>query len=101
MKDFLEKGFLMSLGLAALTKEKLDKAVEDLVERGKVSEKEGRELADDLLAKSEDFRKDLSQRVEKMVADTLAGLSVPTREDLQKLEARIAKLEQAGAGRKP
>ena len=94
MTDYLRKGFLAGLGLAALTKEKLEKVVEDLVSKGELSEQEGKDLANDLMSRSEDFMKDLTDRVEGMVSETLSKLTLPSRQELKDLEERIAWLEE-------
>jgi polyhydroxyalkanoate synthesis regulator phasin len=81
------------VGLAAMTKDKIDEHVKELVEKGKLTEKEGRELAEDVLKKSKQAKKDLEKQVEKQVQQTLQTLQIASKEDVEKLEARIEKLE--------
>jgi len=95
MLDAIHKMFLAGVGFAAMTKDKIDEHIKELVERGKLTEKEGREMAEDMLKKSEQARKDLQERVEKLVQETLQKLHVASREDIEKLAARIEKLEAA------
>jgi len=95
MLDAIHKMFLAGVGFAAMTKDKIDEHVKELVERGKLTEKEGREIAEDMLKKSEQARKDLQERVEKLVQETLQKLHVASREDIEKLASRIEKLEAA------
>ena len=93
MLDAIHKMFLAGVGFAAMTKDKIDEHVKELVERGKLTEKEGREIAEDMLKKSEQARKDLQERVEKLVQEALQKLHVASREDIEKLASRIEKLE--------
>ncbi len=95
MLDSIHKMFLAGVGLAAMTKDKIDEHVKELVEKGKLSEKEGREIADEMLKKSKQAKDDLEKQVEKQVQQTLQALQIASKEDVEKLEARIEKLEAA------
>jgi len=93
MLDAIHKMFLAGVGLAAMTKDKIDEHVKELVEKGKLTEKEGREIAEDMLKKSKQAKKDLEKQVEKQVQQTLQVLQIASKEDVEKLSARIEKLE--------
>ncbi len=95
MLDAIHKMFLAGVGLAAMTKDKIDEHVKELVEKGKLTEKEGREIAEDMLKKSKQAKDDLEKQVEKQVQQTLQTLQIASKEDVEKLEARIEKLEAA------
>jgi polyhydroxyalkanoate synthesis regulator phasin len=81
MLDAIHKMFLAGVGLAAMTKDKIDEHVKEL------------ELAEDVLKKSKQAKKDLEKQVEKQVQQTLQTLQIASKEDVEKLEARIEKLE--------
>jgi len=87
--------FLAGVGLAAMTKDKIDEHIKELVEKGRLTEKEGREIAEDMLKKSKQAKEDLEKQVEKLVQQTLDTLNVASKEDIEKLSARIEKLEAA------
>jgi polyhydroxyalkanoate synthesis regulator phasin len=87
--------FLAGVGLAAMTKDKIDEHIKELVEKGKLTEKEGREMADDMLKKSKQAKEDLEKQVEKQVQQTLQALQIASKEDVEKLSDRIEKLEAA------
>jgi polyhydroxyalkanoate synthesis regulator phasin len=95
MLNLLKRAALISVGLMALTKEKIEDVVKDLVKKGEVSEKEGKELIADLLEKSKQARKEWGEKVEGMVAETLQRLKIPSRKEVDELKERIAKLEKA------
>ncbi len=92
MLEYLKKIGLLGIGIAALTREKAEEIVDELVKKGELSSDEGKELVKDLLKKSEDQRKDLAKRIDFEVKKALNGLVV-SRSDIQKLEKRIEKLE--------
>jgi polyhydroxyalkanoate synthesis regulator phasin len=95
MFDLIKKTMLTGVGLAGLTKNKVEKLAKELAKKGKLSEKEGERLVDDLLKKSEKARKDLEAQTERVVKNTMKKMNVATREDVLKLTKRIKKLEGA------
>ncbi len=95
MLDSIHKMFLAGVGLAAMTKDKIDEHIKELVERGKLTEEEGREIAEDVLKKSKQAKEDLEKQVEKLVQQTLQTLQMASKEEVEELAARIEKLEAA------
>ncbi len=95
MLDSIHKMFLAGVGLAAMTKDKIDEHIKELVEKGKLTEKEGREIADDMLKKSKQAKEDIEKQVEELVQKTLGTLKIASKEEVEKLSARIEKLEAA------
>jgi len=94
MLELMKKAALIGVGLVALTTEKIEETVKEIVKKGELSEKEGKELASELVEKSRQVRKEWGERIEKMVADTLQKLNIPSRKEIDELKERIGKLEQ-------
>ncbi len=95
MLDFLKRTIWIGAGLAAMTAEKIEETVKEIVNRGHMSEKEGKELIDDLIEKSKKAKRDLGERVENAVQETLQRLKIPGRKEVDELKARIEQLEKA------
>lgn len=95
MIDRIKKTMLAGLGLAFLTKEKLEELSEDLVEKGKLSGKDRKEFMDELSEKAEDARKDVMGQIEKITRDTLQKMNIATRDDFLKLERQLKQLKKA------
>jgi len=93
MLDLAKRGVLTGIGLASLTKDKIEELAENIIEESKLSEEEGRKLVDDLLKQSEEARKNLEEEVKKTVGDALKRLDIPSRKDFEDLNARVEKLE--------
>ncbi len=100
MFEVINKAFLVGVGLAATAGEKVEEFAKELAEKGKLSEADARKLADDMIAKSTKARKDLQAQVEKWLEQALHKMHLPTKDDLDDLKARIAKLEKAGKKKK-
>ncbi|HBF42298.1 MAG TPA: polyhydroxyalkanoate synthesis regulator [Desulfobacteraceae bacterium] len=96
MFDIIKKTLLTGIGLAALTKEKVEELTKELIKKGEISEKEGKEFLDDLLQKSEQARKDLETKVEDTVHRVLKKIDLATKKDIEKLEEKIKYLEKKG-----
>jgi len=85
---------LAGLGLAALTREKAEEIMQDLIRRGAISREEAKELGRQIQERGEtqwqEWRQWLSGGRQKVFSS--AGLV--TREDLARLEQKVAELEE-------
>ena len=97
MFDLLKKTILTGIGIASMTKDKVEELGKKISEESKLTAEEGRKLVNDLLKQSEKARENLETQVQKFVKTALEKLDIPTREDLNRLEKRIKKLENLRA----
>lgn len=95
MFDLMKKTMLTGLGLAFLTKDKIEELSKEFVEKGKLSEKEGREFFDELSKKSEDARKKVDGQIEKVVKSAVKRMNLATRNDVLNLEKQVKQLIKA------
>ena len=95
MFDLIKKTMLTGVGLAAMTRDKVEALAKELAEKGKLTEKEGKELVDDLLKKSDKAKNDLEAQIEKVVKKIMKKMNLASREDIFKLTERIKKLDRA------
>ena len=63
VKKALNTGFLLSIGIASIAKENAEKIARELVNKGRLNEKQGRKLVNDLVRKSKKER----DRVRKLL----------------------------------
>jgi polyhydroxyalkanoate synthesis regulator phasin len=93
MIDLIKKTMLAGIGATVTTKEKIEGALHEYVEKGKLSAHDAKNLADRIVADGkqeyEQARHDLSQRFEELLKKS----KLATREELAALEKRIAALE--------
>lgn len=95
MFELIKKAMLTGVGLAAMTKDKLDELAKELSEKGKLSEQEGKDLAKDLFKKAEEARNKLEVHVEELVEKAIKKTNLVTRDELSKLREEVDKLKQA------
>ncbi|MBN2516478.1 MAG: phasin family protein [Deltaproteobacteria bacterium] len=95
MKDFIRKSMLVGMGLATVTREKIEQTIDELIKKGEMSEKEGKEAIDELVEKSKEMKKDLTEKVENMVSDTLRKLNIPSRDEFQALKDKVERMAKS------
>lgn len=93
MIDQIKKTMLTGLGLALMTKDKVEELGREFVEQAKLGEGEGREFVDNLMKQSETARGEFESRVNALVKKAVEGLNVVHKDELTKLQARVDELE--------
>lgn len=89
MLELLRKTYLAGLGLATLTKDRVEEIVDELVKRGEVAEQDRRKVMDDLLERAREEQQRLTQKI----TDVIRDLRLPNRERWEDLVKRVEKLE--------
>lgn len=94
MIDLVKKAILTGVGLAALTKEKMEELSKELIDKGKMSEQEGEKFVQDMLDRAEESRETLKGQTESLVKNTIAKMHLARIEDIELLKAEIAQLRE-------
>jgi polyhydroxyalkanoate synthesis regulator phasin len=92
MLDLIKKTLLTGVGLAVMTKDKVEELGRDLVSQAKLSEVEGREFVDSLVKQSETARSEFEDRVGSVVKRTIESLNLVHKDEVARLNARIDEL---------
>jgi len=93
MLDFLEKTILFGLGAISSTKEKIEKTIKELVEKGKLTEIEGKKLVEEMSKKGEEEKEALIKIVQGEVEKAMENVPIATKENVRELEAEVAELK--------
>lgn len=83
--DELKKVLLAGIGLTAMTYDKAEQFVKELIEKGRLSVEEGKELQSELKKKSQAEAEEFLEEVKNKTKD----LQYATKEDLQRLEDKL------------
>lgn len=97
MNDLFKKALSLGIGITVASKEKIEQAVDELVKKGQLAPSESSELVNRLLEKGEEEKENMKQFVRENMQKLFAELHVATKEDIGRLERRIAQLEAAHA----
>ena len=95
MKETLKNILYTGIGIAFLTKEKVEELKADRIEKGKMSQEEGRQYVDDLLRRSEKARDQLDLWINKRVEERIAQFDLATRDELADLRRKVEELQVA------
>ncbi|UCF91710.1 MAG: hypothetical protein JSW39_26130 [Desulfobacterales bacterium] len=94
MADLIKKTLLTGIGLALKTWDEVEDLAKEIIERGKMSEKEGGKLLDDLQKRYEEAQSKLEERVDKMVKAVLKKADVVTSDELKALKKEVRELKK-------
>ena len=95
MLELVKKTMLTGIGLALLAKDEAEDLAKELVDKGKMTEKDGKKFLDDLQKKYEEVQGKLEDRVEKTVKEFLKKADVVTADDLKAIKKEIRELKKA------
>ena len=98
MKSLLEKSLVLGLGTFSLTKEKAEKFLRDLEERGEVTATEGKKLLNELMEKGEQEKIALQDTIQHQVGEIMKNLGYIRKEEYSNLEERVKELEARLSG---
>jgi polyhydroxyalkanoate synthesis regulator phasin len=92
MFDIIKRTLLTGVGLAVMTKEKVEELGKELAEQAKLSESEGKEFVDHLMAQSENARKEFESRINAAVQKAVSTLNLASKDEVARLSAKVEEL---------
>lgn len=94
MIDMMKRIMYTGVGLALNTKAEVEAWVKELIEKGKMSEQDGREFLEDLSSRYDKARSDLESRIEAIVKTSLEKADVASRSEIEEIKKEIAELRK-------
>ncbi|MDB5050739.1 MAG: hypothetical protein JWO30_3810 [Fibrobacteres bacterium] len=92
--ETLKKTLYAGVGLAFLTRDKIEELGKRVADETRLSEADGKKFIDEILKKSEDAKNAFEKAVNAGVTAAMEKLDLPRRGDMKTLEARIKTLEE-------
>lgn len=92
--EIARKAILLGLGAVSLTKEKAEELIQELVQKGEVSQSEARELVTRMMERGKDEEIEIRRMFRTELDRFIAEMNVVSRKDYEDLEARLARLEE-------
>ncbi len=93
MDKIVRKTLYTAVGIVANTTERLQKAIDDLVSKGRLSEEEGKKVVDDVVKTTDNKLDGYEGRFRNLIDNVLSKLNLPQGDAYEKLEKRIKSLE--------
>ncbi len=95
MKELMKNVVYAGVGAAFLTKEKIEELNRELVEKGKMTQEEGKKFVEELIKKSENAKDQLELWISQRVEDKIKQLNLATRDELADLKRQVEELQVA------
>ena len=95
MSELLRKMGLIGIGVLAITEEKIRQTVDELIEKGEMNREEGKSLVQELLTEKKKQMQELGDRISEDVQNAVDRSKIATKDDVARLEEKIAGLEKA------
>jgi polyhydroxyalkanoate synthesis regulator phasin len=93
VRDAAEELFLAGVGAVALTKDRADELVDELVRRGRMSREEARDVVEDVTHRWRGEALRFGERASSGLAGVMRELGLVTRREWEELELRLSQLE--------
>jgi polyhydroxyalkanoate synthesis regulator phasin len=93
LRDAAEDLFLAGVGVVALTKDRTDELVDELVGRGKVTRDEASDIVDEVVGRWRGEALRVGERASATFSGLFRELGLVTRREYEELELRLAQLE--------
>jgi len=92
--SMIEKALYLGLGVFSVTRERLEKVVNELMEKGEISREEVGQVVEDLIKRGEEEKKAIRKLIQEEMGGLKKDLSVSTQSELEQLKERIEELER-------
>ncbi|MEJ2057552.1 MAG: hypothetical protein P8X39_06915 [Desulfofustis sp.] len=93
MKDTLKDIFYIGAGAAFLTKEKLEELRTELIEKGKMTQDEGKQFIENIVKKSEEAKSQLDKQIQDAITAQLKNMDIAMADDIAQLRIQIEELK--------
>ncbi|MGB8218317.1 MAG: phasin family protein [Candidatus Methanoperedens sp.] len=94
MSDTVRKMGLFGIGVISLTQEKIEEFSQEMIKKGELSKEEGKKFVKEVMSEKEKQMKDIENKVNERVKETLEKSGVVMKSDMAALERKIEKLEK-------
>ncbi|AKB54024.1 MULTISPECIES: phasin family protein [Methanosarcina] len=94
MRESIRKLGLIGAGLWAITEDKIDDLVKELVDKGDISKEEGKKAVQDMLEERKKQKLDLEKKISEKIQESISKTDIFTKKDMHELESRIETLEE-------
>ncbi|MCZ7357198.1 MAG: phasin family protein [Candidatus Methanoperedens sp.] len=94
MSEMFKKMGLFGIGVISLTQEKAEEFTQEMIKQGEISRDEGKKFVKEVLSQKEQQVKDLEDKINAKVKETMEKSGVVMKSDLEALERKIDSLEK-------
>ncbi len=93
MFDLVKKTMLAGVGMAVVTKDKVLESLDELVEKGKLSQEEAAALSEKIVEEGQEETEKAKVEANKLFSEMLHRANLVTKDQYEALAARVTELE--------
>ncbi len=93
LRELIERTFLLGIGAAALSKDRIQELVEEFVHRGQLSTEEGRDMVDKLVARSREEAHSAVKKADSSLQGAFREMGLVNKRELEDIDFRLRQLE--------
>ncbi len=86
--------FYFGLGALGMTRERVEKYYDEMIEKGEVTKEEARQFIDDAIKRGEEQRKEMRDMMREEIDGLQKEFFLVRRKEFEALEARVKELEE-------
>ncbi len=90
LSEILQKTMLAGLGM----QEKLNEFIGELIEKGELSEAQGKKLFEEWAEKAGQTKEDLDRNLAELISKSLEKINLPTRTEVEELNKKVKALSK-------
>jgi polyhydroxyalkanoate synthesis regulator phasin len=94
MMDSIKKALLTGIGLAAMSKEKIEEWAKNFAQEAKMAEEEGKKFVDDILKQADEAKKNAEDQISRFTKNALEKMGLTTKSEYEELKRRLEELEK-------
>ena len=98
--DIFRKAIFLGLGAIAMTQEKAEEFVDELIKKGEVASTERYKAVDKLLKEADKQQKEFQDKVSESVQKAIANIGLPTKKDWDEVKETLKRIEMRLTERK-
>jgi polyhydroxyalkanoate synthesis regulator phasin len=90
----LKQMLYAGIGLAAVTKEKAEEVIAELIKRGEMSKEEGKDMLNTLINRMQEESEKLKQKINEQVENTISSMNLVRKSELDEVLEKLTNLEK-------
>lgn len=94
MLETIKRTFFTGLGVYSVTKDKVDSLVSELIEKGNVTEEEGRKLSVEMLKAVERSKTEIDKMIDNRISRAIEKMDLARNSDLERINENIEILKR-------
>ncbi len=89
MIEAIKKGLHLTLGAFAMSKEKAEKLIDELIKKGEAGMEEKPELVKKILERAQEQEKKVAELIDRAVQKAVEKAKIATKEDIENLKEKV------------